>query len=109
MNLSKGDIKSQIIKIALPASIGMIFHTFYNITDTFYAGLISSEAIGSMAITFPVFFILLALAIGFSQGTTALISNYIGFGDQRRACEIYVQAILYTIIFSIIMGGVIFY
>ena len=38
MNLTQGDIKSQLIKIAFPAGIGMMFHTFYNITDTFYAG-----------------------------------------------------------------------
>ena len=48
MNLTQGDIKSQLIKIAFPAGIGMMFHTFYNITDTFYAGLIGSEAIGAM-------------------------------------------------------------
>ena len=109
MNLTEGDIKSQLIKIALPAGIGMMFHTFYNITDTFYAGLIGSEAIGAMAITFPVFFILLALAIGFSQGTTALISNYIGAKDMKSACEIYIQALIYSLIISIAMGLLIFY
>ena len=109
MNLTQGDIKQQLIKIAFPAGIGMMFHTFYNITDTFYAGLIGSEAIGAMAITFPVFFILLALAIGFSQGTTALISNYIGARDMRSACEIYIQAIIYSLIISIAMGLLIFY
>ena len=103
------DIKSQLIKIAFPAGIGMMFHTFYNITDTFYAGLIGSEAIGAMAITFPVFFILLALAIGFSQGTTALISNYIGAKDLRSACEIYIQALIYSLIISIAVGLMIFY
>jgi|TARA_B110000114_G_C15094475_1_gene400486 putative MATE family efflux protein len=109
MNLTQGDIKSQLIKIAFPAGIGMMFHTFYNITDTFYAGLIGSEAIGAMAITFPVFFILLALAIGFSQGTTALISNYIGAKDLRSACEIYIQALIYSLIISIAVGLMIFY
>ena len=109
MNLSQGDIKSQLIKIAFPAGIGMMFHTFYNITDTFYAGLIGSEAIGAMAITFPVFFILLALAIGFSQGTTALISNYIGAKDLKSACEIYIQALIYSLVISIAIGLLIFY
>ena len=109
MNLTQGDIKSQLIKIAFPAGIGMMFHTFYNITDTFYAGLIGSEAIGAMAITFPVFFILLALAIGFSQGTTALISNYIGAKDIKNACEVYIQALIYSLFISIAIGLLIFY
>ena len=104
MNLTQGDIKSQLIKIAVPAGVGMLFHTFYNITDTFYAGLIGSEAIAAMAITFPVFFILLALAIGFSQGTTALVSNYIGAKDKKNACEIYIQALIYSLFFSIVTG-----
>ena len=108
MNLAQGDIKSQLIKIAVPAGIGMMFHTFYTITDTFYAGLIGSEAIAAMAITFPVFFILLALAIGFSQGTTALISNFIGANDKKSACEIYIQSLIYSTIFSIFVGIIIF-
>ena len=108
MNLAQGDIKSQLIKIAVPAGIGMMFHTFYNITDTFYAGLIGSEAIAAMAITFPVFFILLALAIGFSQGITALISNFIGANDKKSACEIYIQSLIYSTIFSIFVGIIIF-
>ena len=69
--------------MAVPAGIGMLFYTLYNVVDTFYAGLISTEALAGLAISFPVYFILLAFAVGFGQGATALVSNLLGPKKKR--------------------------
>ena len=45
MNLLKDPISGLIKKIALPASIGTLFQTLFNIVDTFFAGTISPEAL----------------------------------------------------------------
>ena len=63
MNLTEGDIKKQLINMAIPAGTGLFFYTLYNIVDTFYAGLISTEAVAGLAISFPLYFILLAFAV----------------------------------------------
>ena len=78
MDLTKGDIKKQLIGMAVPAGTGLLFYTLYNVVDTFYAGLISTEAIAGLSISYPLYFILLAFAVGFGQGTTALVSIAIG-------------------------------
>ena len=39
MDLTQGNIKKQLISMAVPAGIGMLFYTLYNVVDTFYAGL----------------------------------------------------------------------
>ena len=44
MNLLKDPIPDLIKKIALPASIGTLFQTLFNVVDTFFAGTISPEA-----------------------------------------------------------------
>ena len=64
MDLTQGNIQKQLISMAVPAGIGMLFYTLYNVVDTFYAGLISTEALAGLAISFPVYFILLAFAVG---------------------------------------------
>ena len=74
MDLTQGNIRKQLISMAVPAGIGMLFYTLYNVVDSFYAGLISTEALAGLAISFPVYFILLALAVGFGQRTTELES-----------------------------------
>ena len=55
MDLTQGNIRKQLISMAVPAGIGMLFYTLYNVVDTFYAGLISTEALAGLAISFPVF------------------------------------------------------
>ena len=84
MDLTQGNIRKQLISMAVPAGIGMLFYTLYNVVDTFYAGLISTEALAGLAISFPVYFILLAFAVGFGQGATALVSNLLGAKKRGR-------------------------
>ena len=43
MDLTQGDIKKQLIGMAVPAGTGLLFYTLYNVVDTFYAGLIAQR------------------------------------------------------------------
>ena len=84
-SLTKDPINKLFINIAIPSSIGTMFQTFYNIVDTFFAGKISPEALAAIAQTFPVYFIIIAIGIGISIGSTALISNSIGNENKTKA------------------------
>ena len=50
----------------------------YNVVDTFYAGLISTEAISALSLSFMIFFTVIGLGYGFSSAITALIGNASG-------------------------------
>ena len=82
--LTEGPLPRHILKIALPMSIGFLFNTMYNVVDSFYAGKISTEALAAMALSFPVFFIIIAMSEGISRGATALIANAIGEGNREK-------------------------
>lgn len=82
VDLTKGSIKSHIKKIAIPASIGYLFNTLYNVVDTFYAGKLSTDALAGMTISFPIFFIIIALSSGLGSGVTAL--NAIALGEKNK-------------------------
>ena len=41
-DLINGDIKTGLKSLAIPAATGFLFHTLYNVTDTFFAGTIST-------------------------------------------------------------------
>ncbi len=66
--------------------------------DTWYAGLISTEALAALAVSFPVFFLVIALMIGIGVGASALISNAIGAEEHRRACRLFGQALLLAVL-----------
>ena len=44
MDLTKDKIVTLFKKIAIPASVGTLFQTLYNVVDTFFAGKISPES-----------------------------------------------------------------
>jgi putative MATE family efflux protein len=89
--------------IAIPASIGFFFNTMYNVVDTYYGGLMSTQALAALSLSFPIFFIILAMGAGISNGATALIANSLGAGNKEKAEKYGCQAISFSIIFSIFL------
>lgn len=102
-DLTKGSIISHIKKIAIPASIGMLFNTLFNVVDTFYAGKISTDALAGMTISFPIFFIILALSSGIGSGTTALSSIALGKKDVAKFHSLGFNALASGLLLSIII------
>lgn len=80
-HLTTQDIPTLIKHIAIPASTGMFFNTMYNVVDTFYAGLISTQAIAALSLSFMIFFLIVGFGYGFSSAITALLGN--AFGKKR--------------------------
>ena len=77
-NLVRGSIPDHFKALAIPAGIGMLFNTLYNVVDTFFAGMISTDAQAGLSVSFTVFFILIAFGIGLGQGISALVGTAIG-------------------------------
>lgn len=107
-DLTKGSIRNHIKRIAIPASIGMLFNTLFNIVDTIYAGNIGTSALAGMSLSFPVFFVVISLAIGIGTGATALISNALGERDVKSFHHLGYNSIalgLTISIFITVFGG----
>jgi len=82
LNLTEDHIPHLIIKMAVPVSIGFFFHTMFNVVDTYFASQINSVAVAAITITFPIFFMIIAISSGTRQGATALIANAEGANDK---------------------------
>ena len=78
MNLLKDKIPKLLRSLAIPASIGTLFQTLYNIVDTYFAGKISPEALSALSKSFPIYFVIIATSIGVTVAGTALIGISIG-------------------------------
>lgn len=86
--------------LSIPASVGFFFNTMYNVTDTYFAGMLGTQELAALSISFPVFFIILALGVGMSQGVTALIANFLGKQQPEQATMYASQAIGIGVILS---------
>jgi len=102
--LTTKPIPGLIAQLAIPASIGMFFNTMYNVVDTWFSGLISTEAIAALSLSFPVFFVILAIGFGISTGATALIANALGAGNENEARLYAIQSVSFTVILSLLLS-----
>ena len=101
VDLVRDSIPSLIRRIAVPFALGMIFNTMFNVTDTFFAGRLSTDALAALSLSFPMFFLVLGPGLGIQTGASALISNALGAGDEDRAVEYQLQAIVLAVIVAV--------
>jgi len=102
-DFTSGDIGKQIRLIAIPASVGFFFNTMYNAVDTYFGGLVSTDALAALSLSFPVFFIIIALGVGISTGASALIANAVGAKDEVEARVYASQALSFSVIVSLFL------
>ena len=105
INLKDEDIYTLFIKIAIPSSIGTIFQNLYSVVDSIFAGqMISKEALAAIGQVFPIYFIIIALGVGISIGTTSLIANSIGENNKLKAGNVVIQSLIVAILISVIVS-----
>ena len=102
-DLTKGSIDSHLIKLSLPAIVGYFFHTMFNVTDTFFAGVISTEALAALSLSASIFFMILAIAIGMSEALTSLVGNALGEKDISKAQHITQNSIVFASLLSLFL------
>lgn len=97
-------IRQAVARIGVPAATGMLFQTLFNVTDTWFAGLISTEALAALAVSFPIFFIIIAVMVGLGSGSQALIAIAAGGGDRQRAVRLFGQAVISAGVLGLAVG-----
>jgi putative MATE family efflux protein len=102
-NLIGDPIPRLIRQLAIPASVGMFFNTMYNVVDTYYAGRLSTDALAALSLTFPIYFTLLAMGMGFSTGATALIGNALGRNNREEAALTASQGLILSILLTAVV------
>ncbi len=102
ISLTNDSIYSLFIKIAIPSSIGTIFQNLYSVVDSIFAGkMISDAALAAIGQIFPIYFIIIALGVGLSIGTTSLIANSIGENNLKNSGKIFTQSFILSIIVAL--------
>lgn len=91
-------------RIGIPTSIGMFFNTMFSFVDTYCAGLLNTNALAALSLSFPVYFTLIAMGSGLAQGTTALLANALGAANRADARRIFAQSILLSAVLGVALS-----
>lgn len=101
---TKGDLKKQLITMAVPVSVGLFFNTMFNVVDTFYAGKLSTASLAGMSLSFSVFFMLIAIVSGVSTGLSALLSIASGKKNDKEVQILTANGMFLTLLISIVIS-----
>lgn len=101
-NLTEGSIPKLLISIGLPASIGFMFNTLFNVVDTWYAGQTSALALTALSLSFPVYLIVIGLGSSIGTAANALLANAWGKKDQALVHRYFKNVLVVSIVSSLL-------
>lgn len=102
-DLTTGAIASHFRMLAIPAALGMLFTTLYNVVDVYFAGQLGTQAQAGLSIGFQAFFILIAVAFGLSSAMSALVGNARGAKDVRAARRLAAQGLAFAFCATLVL------
>lgn len=89
-------------KYSLPAIVGIVVMSLYNVVDRIFIGQgVGSDAISGLAVTFPVMNLASALGLLIGAGASARTSIVLGQNDKRQAELILGNSLVMTIVLGI--------
>lgn len=84
--LATGKIGRLLWNYSIPAVVGMLVMSLYNVVDRIFIGQgVGPEAIAGLAITFPVMNVSAAIGVLIGAGAAARVSIFLGAKNQRGA------------------------
>lgn len=104
ISLTEGPIFGHLVRLSIPASIGMVFNTLYNLTDFWFAGKVSNDALAGVSIAGSVFFVLLAIGLGIQTGASAVMAPEIGAGKKDKAADWADHIFGLSLVLSLVVG-----
>jgi len=100
-HLESTDIPNLLKKLSIPATIGMLVNALYNLVDTIFIGQgVGADAIGGLAIAFPIQMIIMSIAFMVGIGAASAISRSLGEKEEEKANSLAGNAYLLSIILS---------
>ena len=86
--MTETPVSRLIPRMALPCVVSMLVTAFYNMADTFFVGMLKSNAAtGAVGVVFSLMAIIQAIGFFFGQGSGNFISREIGHKNYQEASE----------------------
>nr|WP_282594528.1 MATE family efflux transporter [Halomarina salina] len=85
-----------LVVLALPIVLAQLLQVGYNVADTFWVGRLGQEAVSALSYSFPVVFLMISVAGGFTVAGTVLVAQNKGAGNDDRVNYVAGQTIAFV-------------
>jgi len=101
-DLTQGSIWGNLVRMSAFLMASMLVQALYLLADMYWVGRLGKESVAAVGLAANLMALTLALTQMMGVGTTTLISHAVGIKNQNRACFIFNQSFL----LSIVGGGI---
>nr|WP_305794399.1 MATE family efflux transporter [Halomarina rubra] len=85
-----------LVVLALPIVLAQLLQVGYNLADTFWVGRLGQEAVSALSYSFPIVFLMISVAGGFTVAGTVLVAQHKGAGNDDRVDYVAGQTIAFV-------------
>jgi len=103
-----GDPKRAVLMMSRPMIVGMLVQALYNIVDGIWVAGLGADPLAAIGLFFPLFMIIISLAIGIGVGGSSAISRKIGAHNKKLADSAAVHSLIIGIILGLLISTTVF-
>ncbi|MBP3878557.1 MAG: MATE family efflux transporter [Lachnospiraceae bacterium] len=104
--LSREKEAKAVIKMGVPLIAGMFIMVLYNLTDTYFIGLMRDDyQLAAVNLAYPVMMITIAVSNMTGTGASTLIARSLGEDDIKKASRTLTTAFLLTFLMSLVLSA----
>ena len=103
-SLTEGSLAWPMLHLAWPIVVFQLLQVTYNLADTLWLGQLSADAVGAISLAFPLVFLLIALAGGFTTAGSILVAQYTGADSEQSAGLFAGQTLAFVGVLALVLG-----
>ncbi|MFQ3293666.1 MAG: putative MATE family efflux protein, partial [Natrialbaceae archaeon] len=94
-----------MVRLAWPIMVIQLLQVAYNLADTIWLGRYDVDALGAISLAFPLVFLLISVAGGFTAAGAILVAQYTGAESEGSAAKVVGQTLSFVVLLSMVLGG----
>ena len=105
---TQGSMKVAIVLLAIPMILELSLESVFAVVDIFFVGHLDNakSAVATVGLTESVITLVYTIGIGLSTGATAVVARRVGEKNFKEASHTGAQAILISLLISIVIGAI---
>jgi putative MATE family efflux protein len=98
-----GEPREAVVIMAIPIIVSLLVSQANVLADRAWCAGLGDDAMSAIAVVMPIYMTIVGFGSGFGVGASAVISRMIGAGRRKDASSSAVQALLFSLVFGIVL------
>jgi putative MATE family efflux protein len=105
-SITEGGLVRPLVRLAWPIVVIQLLQVAYNVADTLWLGQYDVSALGALSLAFPLVFLVISVAGGFTTAGSILVAQYTGAGTDGSAGRAAGQTLSFVLVLSAALAAV---